>query len=61
MKFNNLVNDVINKEELALVYGGANDPFGNLDRACNTQACSKLVGDAKDLCNADAVCAVNAV
>lgn len=61
MKFNNLVNDVINKEELALVYGGANDSFMLLDRACDTHACSKDVGEAANLCDGDTVCTTHSV
>lgn len=58
MKFNNLVNDVINKEELALVYGGTTENY--LDRACGSQACSKDIAIVKDLCNGDVICTVHA-
>lgn len=58
MKFNDLVNDVINKEELSLVFGGQEEP--KKISACDTQACSGNVSVIAQLCDGAGVCAYKA-
>lgn len=60
MKFNDLVRDRINMEQLERVYGGAVINEHELTQACDIKACSNNVVDAKGLCD-NAVCGTKAV
>jgi len=52
-KFQELVDDSINKESLNQIYGGrdGDDPNDKDEHACEEQACSNQIENLKDFCN----------
>ena len=56
-KFSNSVQDSINEEELAKVFGGNGDKSETFAHACDSRACSKRTELAGNLCTyGDGIC-----